>query len=259
VIRILLTTIIKTTTGCCSSGRHGKKGRQSDRHHVWWHGSPYTNLQNNYSPRTMYCVNQYTPRQKAYLLQYFDPLIIPPSITIVEDDVFYDSIYNQSYSPLQWKPPDTVPSLAITKENFNAFVDTFDVLSHYRIVKSLDEQGNLLLNNSTYRSLDLASLRYKRIMIQARYLKSQVFHYDKTLSNCDDDTPAIYVSCCENEPPVVIDTGASCSITPLGSDFVNGIVNKADLKELKQVNGSTDICGQGLVNWEIEDVNGIQR
>jgi hypothetical protein len=67
------------------------------------------------------------------------------------------------------------------------------------------------------------------------------------------------VSCCENEPPVVIDTGASGSIAPLGSDFVDGIINKADLKELKQVNGSTDVCGQGLVNWEIEDVNGIQR
>jgi hypothetical protein len=250
-------TIIKTTTGCCSSGRHGKKGRQSDRHHVWWHGSPYstTNPQNNnHSPRI-----KYTSRQKAYLLQYFDPLIIPPSITIIEDDVFYDSIYNQSYSPLRWKPPDSVPSLAITKEKVNAFVDAFDVLSHYKIVKSLDEQGNLLLNNSTYRSLDSSSLRYKRIMIQARHLKSQVFHYDTTLSNCSDDTPAIYVSCCENEPPVVIDTGASGSITPLGSDFVDGIINKADLKELKQVNGSTDVCGQGLVNWEIEDVNGIQR
>jgi hypothetical protein len=111
-------TIIKTTTGCCSSGRHGKEGRQSDRHHVWWHGSlcSTTNPQNNHSPRTKYCVNQNTPWQKAYLFQYFDPLIIPPSITIIEDDVFYDSIYNQSYSPLRWKSPDSVPSLAITKE-----------------------------------------------------------------------------------------------------------------------------------------------
>ena len=67
------------------------------------------------------------------------------------------------------------------------------------------------------------------------------------------------MSCCDNEPPVVIDTGTSGSITPLGSDFVDGIINKADLKELNQVNGSTDVCGQGMVSWEIEDINGVQR
>jgi hypothetical protein len=252
-------TIIRTTTGCCSSGRNGKKGRQANRHHVWWHGSLYStkNLHKNYSPRTKCRIKQYTLRQKAFFSQYFDPLIIPPDITIIEDDVYYDSIINQCYSPLRWKPPDPAPSLSITKETINAFVDAFDVLSHYNIIKSLND--DLPFNNSRYLLLDSLSPRYKRIMIQARHLKSQVFHYDTTLNNCHDDTPVIYVSCCENEPPVVIDTGASGSITPLGSDFVDGIINKADLKELKQVNGSTDVCGQGLVNWEIEDVNGIQR
>ena len=251
-------TIIKTTTGCCSSGRNSKKGRQSDRHHVWWHQSSHsTNNHKNNSTNIHKTNSSRFTRRKAHLLQYFDPLSIPPDITIIEDDVYYNCMID--YSPSLWEPPDLVPSLAITTKKINAFVNAFDVLSHYNIIKSLDEQDDLVLNNSRYRLLNSSSPRYQRIMIQARHLKSQVFHYDTTLNNCNDNTPAIYVSCCENEPPVVIDTGASGSITPLGSDFVDGIINKADLKELKQVNGSTDVCGQGLVNWEIEDVNGIQR
>jgi hypothetical protein len=31
----------RTTT--CSSGRHGKRGRFTDRHNTWWHGSTYQN------------------------------------------------------------------------------------------------------------------------------------------------------------------------------------------------------------------------
>ena len=284
-------TIIKTTTGCCSSGRSGRKGRNSNRHHAWWQGSPYStkNLQKHLSPRTECRVKRYKLKQKIFLLDYFDTIPIPPSITIIDDETFCDTknpeLFLLNYfdttlipsdimiidddafhdiptSELSWEPSSNPTSptntLDIPRKAIDAFVDAFDVLSHYKIIKSLDEPG-LHFNTSKYKALNTDSPLYKRILIQARYLKSQVFHYDTTLNNCNDDTPAIYVSCCDNEPPVVIDTGASGSITPLGSDFVDGIINKADLKELKQVNGSTDVCGQGMVSWEIEDINGVQR
>jgi hypothetical protein len=31
------------------------------------------------------------------------------------------------------------------------------------------------------------------------------------------------------------------------------------VQELKQVNGTTAVCGQGKVLWPIEDVNGVRR
>ena len=255
-------TIIKTTTGCCSSGRSSKKGRQTNRHHVWWQGAPYStkNLQPHLSPRTECRIKRYELRQKIFLLKYFDTLIIPQDVTIIEDDVYYDARRNHCESQLQWEQSANSTSiLSITKEKITAFVDAFDVLYHYKAIIDLEEPECLFFNKSQYKSLNPSSSTYKRILIQARHLKSQVFHYDTTLNNCNDTTPAIYVSCCDNEPPVVIDTGASGSITPLGSDFVDGIINKADLQELKQVNGSTDVCGQGEVKWDIEDINGIQR
>jgi hypothetical protein len=40
--------------------------------------------------------------------------------------------------------------------------------------------------------------------------------------------------------------------------LLNGI-QKADLQTLKQVNGTTPVCGEGSVHWKIEDVDGIRR
>jgi hypothetical protein len=99
---------------------------------------------------------------------------------------------------------------------------------------------------------------FESLLIQARHLRAQVFHYDTTLNNCIDDTLEIYVSSCSKELPIVIDTGASSSITPIASDFINGI-HKPNLQSLDQVNGKTLICGQGMVEWPIDDVNGTRR
>jgi hypothetical protein len=69
----------------------------------------------------------------------------------------------------------------------------------------------------------------------------------------------IYILSGKTELPIVIDTGASNSITPIPTDFVNGIIHKADLQSLTQVNGTTPVCGQGPVQWPIEDVVGTRR
>ena len=58
--------------------------------------------------------------------------------------------------------------------------------------------------------------------------------------------------------PIVIDTGASNSISPIGSDFV-GFIQKSDLSTLKQVNGTTPVAGQGNVQWNVEDFYGTRR
>jgi hypothetical protein len=229
--------ITKTTTGCCISGRNGKKGRHVDRNHVWWHGSPHKNKKSH----TQNVKNDMFQRNRIDLLQCFDPLTIPSSIIISDDDAFYDpNNIDHYHTPPTWIPPDSLPKLAITKEAITLFIDAFNVLSHYQIIKSLDVPEDLYFYNSRYHSLHSSSPRYKRITIQARHLKSQVFHYHTTFNNCTDSTPVIYVPCCVNEPPVVIDTDASGSITPLGSAFIDGVIYKADLQELKQINGSTD-------------------
>ena len=58
--------------------------------------------------------------------------------------------------------------------------------------------------------------------------------------------------------PIVIDTGASNSISPIGFDFM-GEVKKSGLSTLKQVNGTTPVASQGGVQWNIEDFYGTRR
>jgi hypothetical protein len=242
--------------GSCSSGRHGKRGRHSDRHHTWWFGSPYRNKNNNKedsprkrSRRGSLSNKERDIRRKIDLLQYFDPIIIPSNMFVIDDDVYYDMDTFDG-----WLPPDPSPVLAITKRTIGSLVDSFDVLSHYNQLLLFE---NISFFNSSYRRLEPSSTQFNTILIQARHLKLQVFHYDTTLIN-NSNTPEIYVSSNTKELPIVIDTGASSSITPISSDFISDI-DKADLQELKQVNGTTPVCGQGTVLWPIEDVDGIRR
>jgi hypothetical protein len=263
--------IIKTTTGHCSSGRHGRRGRNNDRHNTWWHGTSHRKKHSNKedSPRTKrrkeLGKKEREIRRKIDLLQYFDPIIMPSNMFVIDDDAFYDarSVYygffhderNDLHQEQKWIPPDPMPTLAITTKTIKLLVDSIDVLSHYHDILSFED---VLFFNTSYHRLDHFSPLFESLLIQARHLQAQVFHYDTTLNNCTDDTLEIYISSCSKELPIVIDTGASGSITPIASDFVNGI-HKADLQSLNQVNGKTPVCGQGLVEWPIEDVEGTRR
>jgi hypothetical protein len=243
----------------CSSGRHGKRGRHSDRHHTWWYGSPYQKKYNTKedSPRKKHrrqrgllSNKEREIRRKIDLLKYFDPIIIPSNMYVIDDDVFYDTGTFDG-----WLPSDPSPNL-VTSNMINLAVDSFDVLSHY---KQLLQFETASFFNSSYFRLDPSSSQYTTILIQARHLKLQVFHYDTTFDNNDSNSiPEIYISTNNKELPIVIDTGASSSITPIATDFTTEIA-KADLQELKQVNGTTAVCGQGTVLWPIEDVDGVRR
>jgi hypothetical protein len=272
IIRLLLTILpnfynyktnfrLKFTlrAGSCSSGRHGKRGRHSDRHHTWWFGSTYRNKNNNKkdSPRKKHrqqrgllCNKERDIRRKIDLLKYFDPIIIPSNMFVIDDDVFYDT---DTFD--DWLPPDLSPiPITITTKMINIIVDSIDVLSHYNQLLHFETASFF---DSPYRRLSPSSPQYTSILIQARHLKLQVFHYDTTLDD-GSNAPEIYISTNNKELPIVIDTGASSSITPIPTDFITEIA-KADLQELKQVNGTTAVCGQGTVLWPIEDVDGVRR
>ena len=85
-----------------------------------------------------------------------------------------------------------------------------------------------------------------------------MFHYDSCRDGCTDTTQEIYVSSSGDELPIVIDTGASNSITPCPGDFI-GEIKRSRLQSLKQVNGTTPVCGEGNVVWNIEDFYGTRR
>ena len=86
-------------------------------------------------------------------------------------------------------------------------------------------------------------------MAQAPRLLSMSYPNDSgshtTKPTCLHTTPSDY--------PIVIDTGASISVSPNINDFVDGI-SEANVHDLKGLNHSTKVHGMGMVEWTIYDV-----
>ena len=57
----------------------------------------------------------------------------------------------------------------------------------------------------------------------------------------------------EKNPPIVIDIGASTSITPILSDVISDL-KTSPISEVNQLNGKTQVIGKGIVEWEIHDM-----
>ena len=85
-----------------------------------------------------------------------------------------------------------------------------------------------------------------------------MFQYDSCQDGCTTTTQEIYVSSNGDELAIVIDTGASNSITPCPADFI-GKIQHSRLQSLKQMNVTTPVCRGGNVLWVIEDFYGTRR
>ena len=129
------------------------------------------------------------------------------------------------------------------------FLSSFDVLTHHR---SIQHHSSVTIP-SHYQSLDPSDLRYRRILLEARGLQTSLSHYGENLPL---QLPTIYISSISKELPIVIDTGASCSITPNLQDFIKD-PKPPDTKTMGGLTGATtEVLGQGMINWDIEDVHG---
>ena len=85
------------------------------------------------------------------------------------------------------------------------------------------------------------------------------------ITNCYEDPlltgdkmQSIYTALDPNETPVVLDTGASFSLTPFKSDFV-GPLRRSEISTLKGLSSTTTVEGIGTVEWTIRDVFGLVR
>jgi hypothetical protein len=133
------------------------------------------------------------------------------------------------------------------------FLMSFDVLQHYHNIKSFLPS---LALSSQYKSLSSTSSQFQRILLEAKGLQNSIRQYGEVLPL---SSPSIYVSTNKDDLPIVIDTGASCTITPTLSDFTSHPTS-ADTKSLGSLTTvETKVTGQGPIEWEIEDINGITK
>lgn len=106
-----------------------------------------------------------------------------------------------------------------------------------------------------YSILRVQDPQYKRILLEAKGLRTSLQNYKQDLPL---DSPTIYVSTTPKELPIVIDTGASCSVTPNLNDYIT-TPTKPDVSHMEGLNGNTtEVLGSGPIRWDIEDAHGIR-
>jgi len=153
--------------------------------------------------------------------------------------------------------PNNMPTSSSTPKQFSdsllsKFLESFDVLEHYHSIQAV-----LDFTPSTYYRINQSDPRYKPLLLQAKSLQARIFHYDQRVSIPLKD-PLVFLSQNHCDLPIIIDTGASCSLTPNATDFT-GPLSKADISGLSQVSGRATVAGSGTVAWNIEDQNGVRR
>lgn len=195
------------------------------------------------------CYNLFDPQTGDYYNLYFDSSLF---------DVYYDAKTGIDRYP-------GVPSTSSTEarreryqsglglihyppSSIDTYLSSFNVLNHYRTILNVSSYTNKqrLLPDSPI---------YKQILLNARGLQAQLRSYGEVIPLHD---PIIYHSSTDNELPIVIDTGASCSITPSALDFDADPV-LPDFNHLTGISSKTSVNGQGIVTWLIEDKKGVWR
>jgi hypothetical protein len=172
-----------------------------------------------------------------------------PSISLdlflFEAKLYWDSMPSPSSTTILF------PSNAI-----DIFLHSFNVIDHYRNITSLlpSSHHSHPSSSSQYTSIDPSCSQFQRILLEARGLQTSIRQYGEILPL---SSPAIYVSPNKDHLPIVIDTGASCTITPTLSDFISK-PTKSDTATLGSLTTvQTKVSGQGLIEWDIEDVDGV--
>ena len=186
--------------------------------------------------------------------------------THIEFHSCYDCCYNDNFSN-QFKQPGIItipddiddsfnnpPSLSFPSHHMNHFLESFNILEQSRLLSKLMPS---LTISSSYTLLTRSDPRYTVILLEARHLQLNLSNYDER-ADMPMHQPAIYHSNKPDELPIVIDTGASCSLTPIHSDFI-GTIEPSTISTLNNISGKTPVVGQGQIEWNIQDVNGIVK
>lgn len=162
------------------------------------------------------------------------------------------------------KPPFILQPRTLQSE-IDGFVATLDPLKQYRALRSLSQQF------------------FTRNSFQPRVTRPQALYAATLLGQCFDNhsltravdalklqpsdlgpvlethlSKSVYFSDKHESVPIVIDTGASISITPVRGDFIGNLEPATDIS-LNGLTGKAAVIGTGMVEWTIRDLFGVVR
>jgi len=148
--------------------------------------------------------------------------------------------------------------------DFSSFISqNFDPVKHFKSIKVqfyFKSHGRRL---GIRQHALIAALKLSRCYRPAdidHVMKEPHVQHDKTIFEFDNlnTSRSIYFSNGNDNLPIVLDSGASLSITPNRNDFIQDL-SVSDVSELKGLSHTEHVVGKGVVEWTIRDVFGTVR
>jgi hypothetical protein len=157
--------------------------------------------------------------------------------------------------------------------DLDEFLTSFDPVKAYRTMTEISDPSFLLSKMQRRRLrrkhiqalIASAQLQTAKADTEMAALFKRVAFSDKKASqlNKSDITEltrgrSVYFTKDLNELPIVIDTGASMSLSPNRNDFM-GDLKAPNVSELHGLSNTTKVVGVGTVKWTVRDLFGVTR
>ena len=159
--------------------------------------------------------------------------------------------------PDRWKLPDgrlshyfgTVDELSAAIQQNPLSRRTMNPIAQFQAIRDLG--GGLLHRNRKQGNRRVSQAMIAAIKLSSTTSYQQAEHLHHRMS--------VYINTANEEDyPVVVDTGASSSLTPTLKDF-DGPIKPCDTTELNGLASTTKVVGVGMVHWTVRDVFGVVR
>jgi hypothetical protein len=138
----------------------------------------------------------------------------------------------------------------------------FDPLEADRLLDRLDPLEYYhrfsTFTNSSFLTTSTETTLQKRALVAAADLRATFKASDHSGFPLPTSQPYVFHTADDSHLPVVVDTGASISISPNISDFI-GTIKKPSCETLQGLGDSSKVDGQGIIEWHIRDVLGGQN
>jgi hypothetical protein len=160
---------------------------------------------------------------------------------------FFDTLEFKFIADTDWESTSDEPQndgpRSLDNACIHAFTKSIDPLKALRKIKQV-----AVLATPVIRKKQSRRKTYHQALLSAAFITG----------NAVSATTSVYCSHKEDCIPIVIDTGASVSVTPVLTDFI-GPLRPCATANLKGLSGSTEVIGEGTVNWLVRDMFGKKR
>jgi hypothetical protein len=143
-----------------------------------------------------------------------------------------------------------------TSHNMNKFIHTLDPLTLICSLKFLQQQFIISSTSDTQAISTAKSLVASYVAYHSSLSPDTHVQFPSNFPTTD--CFAVYHIKADPLMPIVIDTGASFSLTPNEHDFISEIQPTA-MQSLKQLTSEAPVVGEGIVEWHVKDLYGIIR